>query len=68
MVTYFSNVIYIWPLENARNYSDNDTNLYVCMHIDVYQMFNLMKTYIHSIVLRRLKHCNVIYFSNHTQK
>ena len=38
------------------------------MHIDVYQMFNLMKTYIHSIVLRRVKQGNVIYFSNHTQK
>ena len=38
------------------------------MYIYVYQMFILIKTYIHSIVLRHVKHGNVIYFSNHTLK
>ena len=32
-----------------------DTNLYMCMYIYVYQMCNLIKTYIHSIVLRRVE-------------
>ena len=49
------NAIYIWPLENAKNYSEEDTNLYMCMYIYVYQMFNLIKTYIHPIVLRLVK-------------
>ena len=37
-----------------------DTNLYMCMYTDVYQMFNIIKTYMHSIVLRPVKHGNVI--------